>query len=124
MSPTDLLLYDGHCRLCGASARSLRAWARGSLELESFREVDVVNQYGLSIEACEQSVHLVRSDGVIEHGVGALLGALRHRWFSPLFAWVRLPGIRFLVDRVYSLISKWRFRIAGRTCDGGCSIYR
>ena len=25
---------------------------------------------------------------------------------------------------VYAQISKWRFRIAGRTCDGGCSIYR
>ena len=124
MSATDLLLYDGHCRLCGASARSLRAWTKGSLTLQSFRELDVGTEYGLSIEACEQSVHLVRNDGVIEHGVGALLGALRHRWFSPLLAWVRLPGIRFLADRVYSLISKWRFRIAGRTCDGGCSIYR
>lgn len=124
MSGLDLLLFDGHCRLCGASARSLRAWARGSLALQSFRDVDVAAQYGLTVQACEQAIHLVRDDGVIEHGVAALLGALRHRWFAPLFAWVRLPGIRLIADRLYALVSKWRFRIAGRTCDGGCSIYR
>ena len=124
MSTPDLLLYDGHCRLCSGSARSLRTWARGSLTLQSFRELDVTARYGLSIEACEQAVHLVRSDGVIEHGVGALLGAVRHRWFAPLFAWMRFPGIRFVVDQLYALVSKWRFRIAGTTCDGGCSIYR
>ncbi len=119
----DLLLFDGHCRLCGASARSLRGWARGSLTLQSFRDIDLTT-YGLTLEACEQSVHLIRQDGRIEHGVGALLGALRHRWFAPLFAWIRLPGIRVAADWVYALISKWRFRIAGKTCDGGCSIYR
>ena len=124
MSGQDLLLFDGHCRLCGASARSLRGRTRGSLQLQSFREIDVVAQYGLTIEACERVVHLVRDDGSIEEGVAAFLGALRHRWFSPVFAWLRLPGIRQLADVVYALVSKWRFRIAGKTCDGGCSIYQ
>ena len=124
MSATDLLLYDGHCRLCGASARSIRKWSKGSVTLESFRDVDVTTEYGLTIEECEKSVHLVRTDGVILDGVRALLGAVRHRWFSPLLAWIRLPGIRFIADRIYALVSKWRFRIAGTTCDGGCSVYR
>jgi len=124
MSATDLLLYDGHCRLCGASARSLRGWAGGTLTLQSFREIDVGAAYGLTVEACEKAVHLVRSDGVIEHGAAALFGALRHRWFAPLFAWARVPGVRFVVDQVYALVSKWRFRIAGKTCEGGCSIYQ
>lgn len=123
MSASDLLLYDGHCRLCAASARSLRSWSKGTLELKSFRDVDVAAGYGLSIEACEKSIHLVRSDGVIDAGVGALVGAVRHRWFSPLLVWVRLPGLRSVADRLYALVSKWRFRIAGTTCDGGCSLY-
>ena len=121
---TDLLLYDGHCRLCGASARSLRGWSKGGLVLQSFRDVDTQATWGLSVEDCEKSVHLVRTDGVIESGVGALVSAVRHRWFWPLVAWMRLPGIRWVADRVYALASKWRFRIAGRTCDGGCSIYQ
>lgn len=124
MSAADLLLFDGHCRLCSVSARSLRRWTHGSLSIQSFRDIDVSAQFGLSIDACEQVVHLVRSDGVIEHGVGALLGALRHRWFAPLLTWIRLPGIRAVADLVYAQISKWRFRIAGRSCDSGCSIYR
>jgi len=124
MSASDLLLYDGNCRLCGASARTLRAWARGTLELRSFRDADLANDFQLSVEQCERAIHLVRSDGRIEAGVGALMGALRHRWFSPLLAWVRWPGIRWVADQVYALVSKWRFRIAGKTCDGGCSIYR
>ena len=124
MSAQDLLLYDGHCRLCGASARSIRKWSKGSLRLESFRDLDVATEYGLTIEECEKSVHLVRDDGVILDGVRALLGAVRHRWFSPLLAWLRLPGIRWCADRLYALVSKWRFRIAGNSCDGACSIYR
>ena len=74
--------------------------------------------------SCEQAVHLVRSDGITERGVGALLGAVGHRWFALLLAWFRLPGIRFVADQLYALVSKWCFRIAGSTFDGGCSIYR
>ena len=123
MSATDLLLYDGHCRLCSASARSMRKWAKGSLTIQSFRELDVAAEYGVSVDDCEKVAHLVRSDGVIERGIGALLAGLRHRWFAPLIAWVRLPGIRFVADRIYALVSKYRFRIAGRTCDA-CAIDR
>lgn len=121
---TDLLLYDGDCRLCGASARTLRSWSKGTLKLRSFREGDVESEYQVSIQECEAAIHLVRADGRIEAGVRALLGAVRHRWFAPLMAWVRLPGIRWVADVVYGWVSRWRFRIAGKSCEGGCSIYR
>jgi hypothetical protein len=32
--------------------------------------------------------------------------------------------LRLVVDQVYALVSKWRFRIAGKTCDGGCALYQ
>lgn len=121
---SDLLLYDGDCRLCGATARRMRRWARGSLVLRSFREGDVAAEFGVSVAACEKAIHLVRDDGHIDRGVDALVGALRRRWFGPLLRVVQVPGIHAIAGAVYALVSRWRFRIAGRTCDGACSIYR
>jgi predicted DCC family thiol-disulfide oxidoreductase YuxK len=120
---SDLLLYDGHCRLCSGTARRLRTASGGTLELVSFRDIDV-GRYGLSIEACEKAIHLVRAEGGLERGVLALAAALRRRWFGPLLSLVRLPLIRTVAEAVYALVSRWRFRLAGRTCEGTCSIDR
>ena len=123
MSP-DILLYDGHCRLCSGTARRLRGWARGGLVLRSFREGDIEAEFGVTPAACEKAMHLVRGDGRIERGVLAFVAALRRRWFGPMLQLLRLPLVRQVADAVYALVSRWRFRIAGRTCDGACSIYR
>lgn len=110
---TDTLLYDGHCRLCSASARRLRGLAGGQLSLQSFRDVDVQATWGISLADCEKWMHLVRSDGRVERGVLAFAAALRHRWFGPLLALVRLPVLRLVSEFVYGLVSRWRSRIAG-----------
>lgn len=120
----DLLLYDGHCRFCSASARSIRKHSRSGLELVSFRDEGVPERFGLSLAMLELAVHLVRRDGRIEAGVLALVGALRHRWFGPLLSLVRLPGLHAVAALVYRQVSRWRFRIAGRDCSDGCAIYQ
>lgn len=122
---TDVLLYDGHCRFCSKSARSMLKWAPGTLTMTSFRDEGVVERYGLTFAACEEALHLVRADGRIDAGILAVAYALRHRWFGPLLALVRLPGIFWVASRLYRIIGRYRFRIAGRECtDGGCSIYQ
>jgi len=118
---TDTLLYDGHCRLCSQSAVRLRRWSGGALAILSFRDIDPIS-VGLTLEACERQAHLIHEDGTIEGGVFAIVAALRHRWFGPLLTFVRIPGIRWLANAAYEFISRWRFRIAGRTCEGTCSL--
>lgn len=120
----DTLLYDGHCRLCAGTARSMKRWAGPTLTLTSFRDDGVLERFGLSTSACEAAIHLVRPDGRVDTGVGAFVGALRHRWFGVPLRLLEVPGLRWVADRVYAFISKWRFRIAGTTCTDGCSIYR
>lgn len=117
----DVLLYDGHCRLCSRSAVKLKRWSGGSLELVSFRDTEPQTM-GLTLEACERQAHLIRPDGTVEGGVFALVGALRERWFGPLLAVIRVPGLRWLAGVAYDFVSRWRFRIAGRTCEGTCSL--
>lgn len=120
----DVLLYDGHCRFCSASAHRLRRAARGAIELSSFREEGVPEAHGLTLQQLERAVHLVRGDGSIDVGVVALAGALRTRWFGFVLAAVRLPVIHFIASALYGLVSRFRFRIAGRTCEGTCGLYR
>lgn len=118
---TDTLLYDGHCRLCSKSAVQLKRWAGDTLTLLSFRDLDP-SSLGLTLEDCERQAHLIHPDGKIDGGLFALVAALRHRWFGPLFSLVRLPGIRWLANAAYELVSRWRFRMAGRTCEGTCAL--
>lgn len=121
----DALLYDGHCRFCGMSARRLRDQAGGSLVLANFRDPEVLARYpGVTFEACEKKVHLVLADGRIESGIGALVLALRHRWFGWALRLLLVPGLRLLAEAAYSMVSRYRFKISGVACSDGCSMYR
>ncbi|MBL8955568.1 MAG: DUF393 domain-containing protein [Myxococcaceae bacterium] len=116
-------LYDGHCRLCTASAHRVRKAARGALVLRSFRDDGVPESYGLKLADLERAVHLVRADGSVEVGVTTFATALKGRWYGPLLQRVRLPGVHAIASAAYAWVSKRRFRIAGRTCDGTCGLY-
>lgn len=37
---------------------------------------------------------------------------------------IRAEAHATIADQLYALVSRWRFRLAGMTCDGVCSIYR
>lgn len=120
----DILLYDGHCRLCSKTARTLRTWSGDALVLQSFREEGIPARYGVTIEACEAAMHLVRDDGPVMRGVLAFSSVLRRRWFGVFLAPLAWPGVHFVAERVYALVSRWRFRLMGRECSDGCSIYQ
>lgn len=122
----DILLYDGHCRFCQASARALETRTGAPLTLTSFRDVDV-SAYGLTLADCEQRLYLVMSDGRVVGGVTAVVQTLRRRWYGPFLKVLLLPGLLQISEAVYRLVSRYRFKLMGKTqpCDGGsCSIYQ
>lgn len=119
---SDVLLFDGHCRFCKKTALELRARSGGTLTLQSFREIDPAD-YGVTLAACEKQVHLL-FDGRIEGGVGAIVQALRHRWYGVFLKLLLLPGIRAIAEAVYMQISKRRFKLAGGCADGNCTMYQ
>ena len=122
----DIVLYDGHCRLCLAAARQLR-WLLGGqgTELRSFRDEGVLGAFPhVSLERCEKAIQFVRADGRVFEGAEAVVRALGSRPLGKLLFVYYVPGLRQVADWMYGWVARYRFRIAGRACpDGACAIH-
>jgi len=116
----DVILYDSHCRLCVAAARRLRRLLPpDQVILLSFREPGVLARFPqLSLERCERAMQLVIPGGRTFEGAEALVQGLRHRRWGRLACVYYLPGLRQLIDGLYRLVARYRFRFFGHTCDG------
>ncbi len=116
--PKPVLIYDGRCRFCVREAQRLARWARGQVQLESFRAPGVIDRYpGLTLERCEQALQFVEPDGRIRNGAEAVARALA---LNPLFAsltWIYyVPGLRQAADWGYRVVARNRFRLQGEAC--------
>jgi len=122
----DVILFDGHCRLCREAAKHFERLlgSRGS-ELRSFREEGVLEAFpGIPLERCEQKMQLVQADGRVFEGAEAVVRALGRRWFGKLLFVYYVPGLRQVADGLYGVIARHRFRIAGRNCsDSACALH-
>ncbi len=122
----DVILYDGHCRLCVAGAKELQRLLGGQgTQLRSFREEGVLAAYpGVAYERCEAAMQLVQANGRVVEGAEAIVRALGRRAWGKLLYVYYVPGLRQLADLLYRAIARYRFRIAGRACpDGACSVH-
>lgn len=122
----DVILYDGHCRLCrGAAKQFERLLGSHGTELRSFREEGVLASFpGLSPERCEKAMQLVQPDGQVFEGAEAVVRALGRRPLGKLLFVYYVPGLRQVADLVYGTVARYRFRIAGRACpDGACALH-
>ncbi len=122
----DVILFDGHCRLCSAAARKLdRLLGSQGTELRSFREEAGLAPFpGVAYERCEKAMQLVQADGRVVEGAEAIVRALGRRVWGKLLYVYYVPGLRQLVDALYTVVARNRFRIAGRACpDGACAVH-
>lgn len=122
----DVVLYDGHCRLCLGAARQLGRLLGGSgTELRSFRDEGVLGAFpDVSLERCEKAIQYVRADGRVFEGAEAVVRALGRRSLGKLLFVYYVPGLRQVADWLYGLVARYRFRIAGRACpDGACALH-
>jgi len=121
-----VLLYDGHCRVCGGAAREFRKWVGGTgLQLRSFREDGALAAFpGLTLARCEEAMQLVLADGRVVQGAEAIVRALGGHPLGRLLSLYYVPGLRQLADVLYGVVARHRFRVAGRACpDGACSVH-
>ncbi len=122
----DVILYDGHCRLCRGGAKQLeRLLSAKGTELRSFRDDGVLAAFpGVSPERCEKAMQLVTGDGRVYEGAEAIVRALGRRPWGRLLFLYYVPGLRQVADLLYGVIARYRFRIAGRACpDGACAVH-
>src|SRR5687768_1165786 len=96
----DVILYDGHCRLCRGGAKQLEALLGGrGTELRSFRDEGVLGAFpGVSPERCEKAMQLVTAEGQVYEGAEAIVRALGRRPWGKLLYVYFVPGLRQVAD--------------------------
>ena len=117
-----VVVYDGHCKVCGRMVRALRAWDARSRRLEILpSQWPGLAQRFPQIAASDylQSVQLVRvADGERWQGAAAieqLIDVLpRGAWVSRVFS---IPFVRPLAERFYRWFARNRDRLGcGEHC--------
>lgn len=111
-----VLIYDGECPMCRASALWLMrlALSGGALEILPCRSpVRRARFPQVSEDACLAAMQLVLPDGRVLAGADAVPELLRRipgwGWLATVFA---LPGVRPLARRAYAWIARNRMRIS------------
>ncbi len=121
------IIYDGRCRFCtGSATRLARRLPDSRVELVDYNAPGALDRFStISREACDKAMHLVDPAGRVFRGAEAAVRAVAAR--GPFWRVVMvyyLPGLRWLMDRLYALVAANRYRIAGRNdrceaCSGG-----
>ncbi len=125
------LLYDASCAFCTASTKqALRLVPPGTLELLDVNDASVQARYGVTPEAAQREMHLVRPNGRVSKGAHAARDILRlSRWAWPLANFWRIPGFSWVADRVYTWVADHRYLFMGKIdpaaeCENGaCRLY-
>lgn len=111
-----VLIYDGECPVCRASALWIMrlALVGGDLEILPCRSEERRERFpGISEAACLEAMQLVLPDGRVCAGADAVPELLRRipglRWAARLFG---LPGTRPVARVVYRWIARNRLRIS------------
>lgn len=123
-----VVLYDGQCPFCTASVKRLQTLARReTIAAVDFQQPGVLDRFpGLSHEQCMRQMHLVTPTGRVYGGFEAAVQAIATR---PILGWIAylyyLPGLRWLLDRLYAFIAARRYRMRqGDACPTGtCGLH-
>jgi predicted DCC family thiol-disulfide oxidoreductase YuxK len=105
-----VVLFDGSCRFCTATAELLGFldW-RHRLHCLPFQAPGVPQAYGLTLAQCEQTVRAISSDGSNSQGAHAVSAVLNAIVGFPLFrALYHFPGIGLIEDKVYRWVAGHR----------------
>lgn len=118
------LLYDGSCRFCTAGSERLARLARpGVIRRVSNKDEQQMRVLPERARAgIASALQLVSPDGEVASGAEAVNRALATRPLWRLITWTYwVPGIGQVCDRLYGMVARNRYRIAGRveSCDSG-----
>lgn len=119
-----VMLYDGSCRFCTQSAKTLaRRVGAAKVETVNFQDDGVLASYpGVTYDACMKKMHVIDPEGRVYAGAGAVARLVRTIPVLGLFSYVYfIPGIRQLAEIVYAFVAKNRYKLFGKTeaCEPG-----
>jgi predicted DCC family thiol-disulfide oxidoreductase YuxK len=123
----DVVIYDGHCRICTGQIRKLPAWDReGKLAYLSLHDPEVQRRWpDLSHERMMQEMVIVDRHGGRHWGAAAiryLTRRLRRLWWAAPVLY--FPGSLLLWRPLYRWIARNRYRLSGSECaTGACQLH-
>ena len=125
----DVVIYDGHCRICTSQVHKLPGWDReGKLAYLSLHDPEVKRRWpDLSHERMMQEMVIVDRHGNRHWGPEAIRYLSRRLrrlvWAAPF---LYFPGSMYLWRPLYRWIARNRYRLSGEApCDEGtCSLHR
>jgi predicted DCC family thiol-disulfide oxidoreductase YuxK len=125
----EVVLYDGHCRICTTGVRQLARWdTPGRLAFVSLHDPLVAERYPeLSYDALMRDMYLIDRQGHAHRGAEAFRYLSRKLpWLWPLAPVLNLPGTMPIWQWMYRQIANRRYRFGKLDgCDNGaCSIHR
>jgi predicted DCC family thiol-disulfide oxidoreductase YuxK len=126
----DVVIYDGHCRICTAQIRKLSWWdCQGKLAYLSLHDPVVQERYpDLTHDMLMEQMYVVDRHGN-RHGGAASIRYLSRRlrrlwWLAPV---LHIPGSLPLWQWLYRQIAQRRYRFGklnGNDCDGdACQVH-
>lgn len=124
----DVVIFDGHCRICTGQIRRLARWDWGGrLAYLSLHDAEVTRRWpDLTHDALMEEIYLVDHAGRRHRGASALRYLSRRLptlwWLTPI---LHLPGTLRFWQWLYRQIAQRRYRF-GRieTCDdGSCRLH-
>ena len=128
LADRDVLIYDGHCRICTAQVKRLARWDRhGRLSFISLHDPLVAERYpDLTHDELMRNMVVIDPRGGRHAGAAAVRYLTRRLprlwWLSPF---LHFPGSLPLWNWLYGVVARMRYRF-GRVeaCDdGACRVH-
>jgi predicted DCC family thiol-disulfide oxidoreductase YuxK len=124
----EVVIYDGHCRICTGQIRRLARWDRGGrLAYLSLHDPLVAQRYpDLTYEALMRDMYLIDSQGRRHRGAAAARYMTRRLprlwWLAPL---LHVPGTLPVWQWLYRQVANRRYRFGHvESCDdGSCKLH-
>jgi predicted DCC family thiol-disulfide oxidoreductase YuxK len=112
---SDLVLYDGQCRLCKASARRFEpVLARYGFKFAALQTPWVRERLGVSDGELLSEMRLLTSTGALFGGADALIEIARRIWWArPLYWFAQLPLAKPVLRKAYRCVAQHRNCTAG-----------
>ncbi len=121
-----IVLYDGWCSVCSASATKLRRMdTHNRLDMIDLRQdPSIIDTYALDPKEVRRVMHAITPEGEMLVAMDALRATMRAVGRGWMLAWTRIPIVSWVCDRFYMWFADNRLRFFKRkhACDDACSI--
>jgi predicted DCC family thiol-disulfide oxidoreductase YuxK len=120
MPRRPLLIFDGDCGFCTASAAWIAAQWAGPAQTVPWQQLgpEGLAPFGLTTADTERAVYWVAADGAVSRGhraVGRALQAARRRRLRVAGTALLVPPLSWLGRPGYWLVARYRSRLPGST---------